>query len=616
MNKKEIYQLAGEIRKKIIQVVGENGGHLASNLGVVELTIAMHRVFNSPEDAFVWDVSHQAYTHKLLTGRYKEFSTLRRHGGLSGFTKRAESPHDFFDVGHSSTSVSSSLGLLVGRRLQNQKGKVIAVIGDGALTGGMAMEALSHGGLVSKDLIVILNDNQMSISENTGSLSKYLSKLTMTSPYQSFRFGVDTFVDKLPFVNKFITKFIFRFKRSLKGLLFPNNLFADLGFEYVGPLNGHNVEELEAVFQQVKKLHRPVVIHVITKKGRGYSFAENDPATFHGIGPFCTVDGTVEKFDTLSFTEAFSNHLVELGKNKKIVAITAAMAKGTGLAAFSRKYPDRFFDVGIAEQHAVTFAGGLAASGLIPVVAIYSTFMQRAVDQVIHDIALPGVPCIFVLDRSGIVPDDGETHQGAFDIALFRGVPNMILTAPASAMEEKILLDWAVERKAPVLIRHPKTSCPSEQTGFSQPICEGRGVLLSCKDYAPTACSSLENADKKVLFVTTGGMFSEVLAAARSLLLQEIYVDIYNIRFIKPIDEEYFLKIVEPYCGICFVEDGVEKGGISEALERLVLKNDRNKKTVIKALPDRFLAHGKRNEIVRDCGLDSESLASAIKGLL
>ena len=270
LNKKEIYQLAGEIRKKIIQVVGENGGHLASNLGVVELTIAMHRVFNSPEDAFVWDVSHQAYTHKLLTGRYKEFSTLRRHGGLSGFTKRAESPHDFFDVGHSSTSVSSSLGLLVGRRLQNQKGKVIAVIGDGALTGGMAMEALSHGGLVSKDLIVILNDNQMSISENTGSLSKYLSKLTMTSPYQSFRLGVDTFVDKLPFVNKFITKFIFRFKRSLKGLLFPNNLFADLGFEYVGPLNGHNVEELEAVFQQVKKLHRPVVIHVITKKGRGY----------------------------------------------------------------------------------------------------------------------------------------------------------------------------------------------------------------------------------------------------------------------------------------------------------------------------------------------------------
>ena len=311
LDKKQLPVLAQEIRKKIIEVVGKNGGHLASNLGVVELTIALHRVFDSPEDAFVWDVSHQCYTHKLLTGRYDSFDTLRKKNGLSGFTKRQESPHDFFDAGHSSTSVSSALGLLTGRMLRHQKGKVIAVIGDGALTGGMAMEALSHAGQISKDLIVVLNDNQMSISKNTGSLSRYLSRMTMTSSYQTFRFNIDRFVDRLPLINKFFTKFIFRFKRAIKALLYSNNFFVDLGFEYVGPLNGHNFDELEQVFTRVKKLNRPVVVHVVTRKGRGYSPAENDPARFHGIGPFCISDGTVEKFDTLSFTEAFSNALLD-----------------------------------------------------------------------------------------------------------------------------------------------------------------------------------------------------------------------------------------------------------------------------------------------------------------
>ena len=376
LDKKQLPVLAQEIRKKIIEVVGKNGGHLASNLGVVELTIALHRVFDSPEDAFVWDVSHQCYTHKLLTGRYDSFDTLRKKNGLSGFTKRQESLHDFFDAGHSSTSVSSALGLLTGRMLRHQKGKVIAVIGDGALTGGMAMEALSHAGQISKDLIVVLNDNQMSISKNTGSLSRYLSRMTMTSSYQTFRFNIDRFVDRLPLINKFFTKFIFRFKRAIKALLYSNNFFVDLGFEYVGPLNGHNFDELEQVFTRVKKLNRPVVVHVVTRKGRGYSPAENDPARFHGIGPFCISDGTVEKFDTLSFTEAFSNALLDAAeRDSRIAAVTAAMAKGTGLAAFAHRFPDRFFDVGIAEQHAVTFAGGLSVAGMIPVVAIYSTFI-------------------------------------------------------------------------------------------------------------------------------------------------------------------------------------------------------------------------------------------------
>ena len=370
--------LATEIRKKIIDVVGKNGGHLASNLGVVELTIALHRVFTSPNDAFVFDVSHQCYTHKLLTGRYKDFESLRTFNGISGFTKKAESKHDFFDNGHSSTSISQALGLLSAWQLQGRNDKVVAIIGDGALTGGMAFEALSHAGQIAKNLIVVLNDNQMSISKNTGSLSKYLSRLTMTGTYQRFRKNIDKIVEKIPNLSKFI----FRIKRGLKGVFFTNNLFTDLGFEYVGPLNGHDIKELEDVLNRVKNLSRPVVVHVLTKKGKGYSPAENDPAKFHGIGPFLISDGNVEKYDTLSFTESFSRTLIKLAeKNDRIVAITAAMAKGTGLDAFARKFPSRFYDVGIAEEHAVSFASGLAAGKLIPIVAIYSTF-------ILHFIAL------------------------------------------------------------------------------------------------------------------------------------------------------------------------------------------------------------------------------------
>lgn len=598
-------------------MVGKNGGHLASNLGVVELTIALHRVFDSPTDAFVWDVSHQSYTHKLLTGRYENFHTLRKKDGMAGFTKRSESPHDFFDVGHSSTSVSSGLGLLMGRSLQEQEGKVVAIIGDGALTGGMAMEALSHAGQLSKNLIVVLNDNQMSISQNTGSLSSYLSRLTMTSSYQSVRFGIDSLVNKLPLLGKLFTKFIFRFKRSVKALLFPNNLFVELGFEYVGPLNGHNVSELEEVFRKVRNLSRPVVVHVVTKKGRGYSYAENDPAAFHGIGPFCTSDGTVEKYDALSYTEAFSNALLNLAeKDSRIVAITAAMSKGTGLAPFSRKYPARFFDVGIAEQHAVTFAGGLSTAGLVPVTAIYSTFIQRAMDQIIHDIALPALPSIFVLDRCGAVPDDGETHQGAFDISLIRPVPNMILMAPASAREIELSLQWAANRKAPVVLRHPKTSCPSEQAAFAQPIQEGRGVLLRCHDVVASESAGLPEGPADLLIVCTGGIFSEVLAAARNLVLHDILVDIYNLRFIKPIDQEFFLQTVAPYQAVLFVEDGMLEGGISQALELLVARRFPEKRTSICALPDNFLALGKRLEILEDCGLDSNSLADVARSLI
>lgn len=624
---KKLPLLAEEIRAKIIEVVGTNGGHLASNLGSVELSIALHRVFSSPQDAIIWDVSHQSYTHKLLTGRQKEFLSLRKKNGISGFTRINESEHDYFDAGHASSSISSALGLLTAWKLQGKDDKVVAVIGDGALTGGMAYEALNHAGQISKNLIVVVNDNQMSISKNTGSISRYLSKLTMTASYQRFRKKIDRLIDDIPYLNRHFGKFIFRLKRGLKGLILTNNLFVDLGFEYVGPLNGHNIKQLEEVFRKVKKIPRPVVIHVVTKKGKGYSPAENDPSSFHGVGPFNISDGLVEKFDTLSFTEAFSNYMLEVAaKNEKICAITAAMQKGTGLDAFSRHFPKRFFDTGIAEEHAVTFAGGLAAGGLIPVTAIYSTFIQRSVDQMIEDIALQNRHAVFVFDRAGAVPGDGETHQGIFDIALFRSVPNLTLMTVVSALDMKLCLDYAINSaKGPVLLRWPKASCPSEIETFSKPVHEGRGLLISSEVYAPSLSERLlEETEKtslnpkKNLFVTTGGMYSEVLNAARSLLISGKNSDIYVLRFIKPFDESYFTTLASKYDAVVFVEDGIKFGGISEYLE-LVLKSRECTKNIpskIFAFPDTFEITGTRDQIFETFKIDSESIALGTMELL
>ena len=627
LSEKKLPLLAEEIRAKIIEVVGTNGGHLASNLGSVELSIALHRVFSSPQDAIIWDVSHQSYTHKLLTGRQKEFLSLRKKNGISGFTRINESEHDYFDAGHASSSISSALGLLTAWKLQGKNDKVVAVIGDGALTGGMAYEALNHAGQISKNLIVVVNDNQMSISKNTGSISRYLSKLTMTASYQRLRKKIDRLIDDIPYLNRHFGKFIFRLKRGLKGLILTNNLFVDLGFEYVGPLNGHNIKQLEEVFRKVKKIPRPVVIHVVTKKGKGYSPAENDPSSFHGVGPFNISDGLVEKFDTLSFTEAFSNYMLEVAtKNEKICAITAAMQKGTGLDAFSRHFPKRFFDTGIAEEHAVTFAGGLAAGGLIPVTAIYSTFIQRSVDQMIEDIALQNRHAVFVFDRAGAVPGDGETHQGIFDIALFRSVPNLTLMTIVSALDMKLCLDYAINSaKGPVLLRWPKASCPSEIETFSKPVHEGRGLLISSEVYAPSLSERLlEETEKtslnpkKILFVTTGGMYSEVLNAARSLLISGKNSDIYVLRFIKPFDESYFTTLASKYDSVVFVEDGIKSGGISEYLE-LVLKSRECTKNIpskIFAFPDTFEITGTRDQIFETFKIDSESIALGTMELL
>ncbi len=610
LSQKQIKELAADVREKIIKTVSQNGGHLASNLGVVELTIALHRVFDSPKDAIIFDVSHQCYTHKLLTGRYEKFSTLRQKDGISGFTNTEESPHDYFIEGHSSTSISAALGLLTSWDLEKKDGKVIAVIGDGALTGGMAFEGLSNAGQLRKNLIVILNDNQMSIDHNTGAVSRYLSRLTMTRGYQSFRYRVDKLVEKMvekmPSFGRPIDKFIFRFKRSLKGLLLANNLFTDLGFEYVGPLNGHNEAALENVLRKVRNLSRPVVVHVVTKKGKGYEPAETTPENFHGVGPFNIEDGSFAKDETLTFTQAFSNLLLAAAeKNENITAITAAMAQGTGLAEFSRRFKNRFFDVGIAEEHAVTFAGGQAKGGLIPVVCIYSTFIQRSIDQMIHDISLQNAHCIFILDRAGVVPNDGVTHQGLFDIALFRPIPNLQILSPVSALDLKLCFDYALKENSPVVIRYPKAPCPPELAEFSQKLHKGKGILIKAQGKA---------VRNKFLLVTTGSMYYEVSQALKNQAVQKLTADLLILRFIKPFDEEYFLGIAKEYKGILIVEDGIKTGGIGQYLKALLAENKYLKCRLL-AFGDKYYAHGNRSQILEEAGLSVEGIAKALKEL-
>ncbi|MCQ2611266.1 MAG: 1-deoxy-D-xylulose-5-phosphate synthase [Treponema sp.] len=610
--------LSDEIRSTIIETVAKNGGHLASNLGVVELTIALHRSFSSPKDAIVWDVSHQCYAHKLLTGRFEKFKGVRQHDGISGFTKMSESEHDYFDNGHASTSISSSLGLLTARSLlsgeNNPDAKVVAVIGDGSLTGGLAFEGLCHAGQLQKNLIVVLNDNQMSIGQNKGALSRYLSRMTMSSSYQNIRYGIDTFVQHIPFLNKPLSKFIYKFKRGLKGIFLSNNMFVDLGFEYVGPLDGHDISEMEMVFSRVKKLPRPVVVHILTKKGKGYKPAEHDPQSFHGIGPFNISDGLSEKYDTVSFTECFSNAIVKAGeKYPNLVAITAAMAKGTGLDAFARHFPNRFFDVGIAEEHAVTFAGGLAKGGIIPVVCIYSTFIQRSVDQIIHDVSLPDYHVIFMLDRAGAVPADGETHQGIFDIALFRPVPGLTILSPACACELEQCLETAIHAKGPVVIRYPKLSCPTELEVFKAPFVNGRGLVVKASEFAASLEADFENKEsvEKTLVCCTGSMFSEVMVACRGALMKGTYADIYNIRYIKPFDEEYLLSVAKQYQKIVIVEDGIKEGGAGEYIQGLLALNGMCNVKVL-AFPQKYIGQGKRSEVLEDAGLSSSDIEKVI----
>ncbi|MDR0389846.1 MAG: 1-deoxy-D-xylulose-5-phosphate synthase [Spirochaetaceae bacterium] len=599
----ELKVLASEIRSLIVSTVSRNGGHLASNLGAVELTIALHRVFDSPHDKLVFDVGHQCYTHKILTGRAASFETLRRSGGISGFPKKDESPHDAFDTGHASTSISAALGLLAGEALSGGSGRVVALIGDGALTGGLAYEALSHAGQLDLPLVVILNDNKMSISPNVGGLSKYLSRLSMKSKYQSIRRGIDRLVKHFPFFGPLIYDVMIRVKKGIKALFYTDNFFVDLGFEYVGPIEGHNLPVLEQVLKDVKKLGKPVVVHVITRKGKGYAFAEDDPGHYHGVSSFSVEDGLVEPGSAPSFTTVFSEALSALArKDSRIVAVTAAMEKGTGLGPFKAEFPERFFDVGIAEEHAVTFSAGLAARGLRPVAAIYSTFMQRAADQLFHDAALQRIPVIFAVERDGLVGDDGETHQGIFDLALFRQVPGMTILAPAGRAELESMLAYAAELSSPAIIRYPKAACPAGHESFALPLEKGKGVFVREKG-------------GKALIAFTGSLFSQALEAAALLENEGIDADLYNLRFIKPIDEEYLVSILSRYETVLFAEDGIRSGGIGEYAAALALSRRLSTLVCGQGVPDTFAGLGRRDELLARYGLDAQGLARAVTAL-
>ena len=624
---KELDRLAVEIREAIVARVARNGGHLASNLGVVELSIALHRVFDSPYDKIVWDVGHQCYAHKLLTGRFAAFSGLRKAGGLAGFPKREESPHDAFNTGHASTAISAAAGLLAAQRMPENRDRAhpvraVAVIGDGALTGGLAYEALSHAGHLELPLIVILNDNNMSISPNVGALSKYLSRLSMKSKYQLFRRYFDSMAKKIPYIGDVFFDMVVRLKRAVKAVFYTDNFFVDLGFEYVGPIDGHNIQSLAQVFEDVRQLERPVVIHVITRKGKGYGFAEDDPGNYHGVGAFSVSGGLAGSLagdeaddteiptvtsngKTLSFSAAFGAALLELaGRNSRVVALTAAMEKGAGLSSFREAYPDRFFDVGIAEAHAVTFAAGLAAQGLRPVTAIYSTFIQRSIDQVIHDVALQNLPALFALDRSGFVDGDGETHQGLFDIALFRTVPHMTILAPASEQELRLMLDYALRLNGPAMIRYPKAPCPEEQPPFSLPLERGRGVWLR------------QGADSRVCLTFTGSLYPQALDAAEQLQNRGIKADLYNLRFLKPIDEDYLAELLNHYDLAVFIEEGIRSGGFGEYAAALARCRGCRAKTLALAVEENFAAAGRalgtRDELLKANKLDGNGIAERV----
>jgi 1-deoxy-D-xylulose-5-phosphate synthase len=595
----ELNRLAVEIRELIIATVSRNGGHLASNLGVVELTIALHRVFNGPEDKIVWDVGHQCYTHKLLTGRFSSFSTLRRYGGLAGFPKRAESPYDAFDTGHASTSVSAALGLLAGDKIRGGESRIVALIGDGALTGGLAYEALSHAGQLALPLVVILNDNKMSISPNVGGLSKYLSRLSMKGRYQRFRRAFDSMVKGLPFVGDLVFKAMVRLKRAVKAVFYTDNFFVDLGFEYVGPVEGHHIQRLTELLRDVRKLGRPVVVHVITRKGKGYNFAEDDPGSYHGVSSFSVSGGLRAGKGQGLFTDAFGQAVLEAGRRDgRVAVITAAMEKGTGLSPFKAAFPGRFFDVGIAEEHGVTFAAGLAVQGLRPVAAIYSTFIQRAMDQVIHDVAQQQLPVIFALDRAGFVSDDGQTHQGLFDISLFAPVPHMTILAPAGKGELALMLDWALGQPGPVMIRYPKAACPEEVLACSLPLEKGRGVFI-------------REGQGSLCFAFTGGLYPQVLDAAERLRARGIGADLYNLRFLKPLDEDYLAALINRYEEVFFVEEGVLRGGFGEYAAALGMRRGVSARIFTLGVGDSFVALGKRDELLKINGLDGKGIAAA-----
>ena len=600
--------LAEEIRALIVETVSKNGGHLASNLGVIELSIALHYIYNVPSDKIVWDVGHQAYTHKILTGRRKNFHTLRQMGGVSGFPKIHESPYDSFTTGHSSTSISAGFGMACGKHINNENGKVISIIGDGSLTGGLAYEGLNQAGNVWKNQLVILNDNEMSISKNVGSLSSFLSRTFSAKYMQDLKNEFKRFFKALPKIGDDIYQIVKKSEESFKSFVTPGMLFEAFDYEYMGPIDGHNLDHLISILENIKKINKPVLLHVMTQKGKGYAPAEENPVYFHGVGSFeiQTGDSTSPKKKIPSYTEVFGNTMMNLAKdNSKVVAITAAMPEGTGLIEFSETYPDRFFDVGIAEQHGVTFSAGLAIEGLKPVVAIYSTFLQRAYDQILHDICIEKLPVVFAIDRGGIVGEDGPTHHGLFDYSFLRSMPGMVIMAPKDENELVQMLKTAVDYdKGPVAIRYPRgigEGVELEPTPSALEIGQGE-VLIDGND---------------ILLLAAGSSVPEALSAQKELAKENINAAVINARFIKPLDHQLIKQYAEKTGAIITIEEHVVDGGFGSAvLECLSDHNIYNIKIKRIGIKDQFVEHGSQNELRKKYKIDATEIISEARKLL
>lgn len=610
INPAQYNRLAKEIRHFLLHRVSEHGGHLASNLGAVELTMALHLFLDFPKDKLIWDVGHQAYVHKLLTGRKEGFYTLREYEGMSGFPKRKESECDAFDTGHSSTSLSVANGLVSARKLSGGDEKIVAVIGDGALSGGMAMEALNNVGKLDSNLIIVLNDNHMSISENVGGMANYLARIRSNTAYTGFKGGLEDALNKLPEVGTKIVKKLKQSKDSLKHLFIGGMYFEDLGITYIGPIDGHDIEQMRQALETAAKMPKAVLIHVVTKKGKGYEPAENDPGRFHGIEPFALKTGEALKPSRgISYTNMFSGTMLELGEqNKKVVGITAAMPTGTGLTEFAKKYPERFFDVGIAEEHAVTFAAGMAAGGYHPVVAVYSTFLQRAYDQILHDVCIGNLPVTFAVDRAGIVGKDGETHQGVFDLSYLAHIPNLTVMAPKSTVELRDMLFYAVSCDFPVAVRYPRgTSEETDGLPVAQ-IVQGRAEVLED--------AGVNVAGKAVALVAVGNTVSLAYKLKAGLEAEGISVSIVNARFVAPMDEECILTMAKRHDVLVTLEENVSRGSFGERVSALLMAQNINVRHVLGALENSFIEHGDQQTLRNLYGLDENVLYQRIREVL
>jgi 1-deoxy-D-xylulose-5-phosphate synthase len=596
LDRAQLPQLASELREFLVESVSKTGGHLSSNLGTVELTIALHYIYDTPEDKLVWDVGHQTYTHKILTGRRQAMSKLRMAGGISGFPKREESPYDTFGTGHSSTSISAALGMAVAARLQGSERRTVAVIGDGAMSGGMAFEALNNAGAMDANLLVILNDNDMSISRPVGALNNYLAKLMSGRFYAAMRRGSEKVLKGMPPVLEFAK----RAEEHVKGMVTPSTLFEEFGFNYIGPIDGHDLDVLLDTLSNIRKLSGPQFLHIVTQKGKGYALAEENCLLYHGVSKFDSIQGIVAKESAKpTYTQVFGQWLCDIAaQDERVVGITPAMCEGSGLADFAERFPSRYFDVGIAEQHALTFAAGLACDGYKPVVAIYSTFLQRAYDQLIHDIAIQNLPVVFAIDRGGLVGADGATHAGSFDLSYLRCIPNMTVMAPADENECRQMLYTAVQLNTPSAVRYPRGTGP--------------GVAINPEMRALTVGKGeLRRSGKRVAILSFGTMLAPTLAAAGQL-----DATVANMRFVKPLDAELVLRLARDHELLVTVEENTVQGGAGSAVAECLLQHGINIPLLQLGLPDKFIEQGEHGRMLADCGLDANGLISMIKNKL